>query len=254
MMLDRLKSVVKTVMSGDRQGTLGIHWIRKGEDTWLLSVLHDSVIQPAPTRFSKKIEILARDTNRLGPQPLWEGYEGNNIAGATRMPDGVRTSAHMGDFYSWLVEGWKPDTIVEFGTAFGVSGMYFLAGVETNQKGHLLTFDPNEVWRKLALVSLAGISNRFTSVAGTFEENVDRVLEGRSIDVAFIDAIHTREFVIPQLELVLARCNRTAIVILDDINFSDDMRACWKEVANDSRFASSVVIGERVGILEFLRS
>jgi len=253
MMLDRIKSVVQKVMSGDQHGTLDIHWIKKGEGSWLSSILQNSVIKPAPTRYSKKIENLARETNSLGPQPLWDGYAGNNIAGATRMPDGVRTNAQMGDFYSWLVEMWKPDMIVEFGTAFGVSGMYFLAGVEINQKGHLLTFDPNDVWRNLAVGCLAGISSSFTSIDGTFEENVDRVLEDRRIDIAFIDAIHTREFVIPQLELVLARCNDKAIVILDDINFSDDMRACWQDVAHDSRFVSSVMIGERVGILEFIR-
>ena len=39
------------------------------------------------------------------------------------------------------------------------------------------------------------------------------------IDMAFIDAIHTKEFVITQLDLVVARSNKNAIIILDGINF-----------------------------------
>jgi predicted O-methyltransferase YrrM len=252
-MLGRIKRVVKKLIAGDKDRILTLHWVKKGEDTWLARQLQGTFIKPTRSPFSKKIENLARETNKAGPQPVWEGYEGNNIAGPTRMPEGVRTNPPMGDFYTWLVQMWKPETIVEFGTAFGVSGMYFLAGLETNQKGHLLTFDPNDVWRKLALGCLGGISTRFTSISGTFEENVDTALADRSIDIAFIDAIHTSEFVIPQLELVLARCNTKAIIILDDINFSDNMRACWNQVANDSRFVSSVALGARVGVLEFIR-
>jgi predicted O-methyltransferase YrrM len=252
-MFGRIRRVVKKIINGDQDRQLTLSWVKKGKGTWLPSQLQDAVIKPARTLFSNKIEKLAKETNKLGPQPLWQGYAGNNIADATRMPEGVRTNAPMGDLYTWLVQKWQPETVVEFGTAFGVSGMYFLAGLETNQKGHLLTFDPNDVWRKLAVGCLTGISKRFTSVPGTFEENIDTALADNSIDLAFIDAIHTREFVIPQLELVLARCSSKAVIILDDINFSDNMRACWNEVANDSRFVSSVAIGARVGLLEYIR-
>lgn len=251
IMLACIKHVVKKLAGKDTR--LPVLWVKKGQGTWLESHFRHASVKPADSPFSPKIEKLAYDTNELGPQPLWEGYKGNNDLGATRMPAGVRTHPLMGNLYTSLVQMWKPETIVEFGTAFGVSGMYFLAGLETNQKGHLLTFDPNDVWRKLAVNCLSNISKRFTSIAGTFEDNVDLALGSRTIDIAFIDAIHTREFVISQLELVVARCSAKALIILDDINFSDDMRACWNEVANDSRFASSVAFGARVGILEFIR-
>jgi predicted O-methyltransferase YrrM len=132
--------------------------------------------------------------------------------------------------------------------------MYFLAGLETNGKGKLLTFEPNETWRRMAVACLEKIGTRFISTAGTFEATIDEVLPaGESIDLAFIDAIHTRAFVMPQLERVVARCSDHALVILDDINFSDDMRDCWNQVARDPRFVSSVALGQRVGILEYAR-
>ena len=101
----------------------------------------------------------------------------------------------MGRFFSWLVTNRRPSVIVEFGTAFGVSGMYWLFGLESNGGGTLLTFEPNDVWARIAEANLVAIGRRFELTVGTFEENIDRNLSpGERIDIAFIDAIHTSEF------------------------------------------------------------
>ena len=230
---------------------IAVHWTHRGEHSRLARHLGRHTVRPPASEASTVIESLAQETNRLGPQPLWSGYEGNNIGGPTRMPDVVRTAATMGALYTSLVQALRPHIVVEFGTAFGVSGMYFLAGLEANQHGRLLTFDPNDVWRNAALGNLARISNRFESVLGTFEDSIDAVLpQGHRIDLAFIDAIHTPEFVQPQLELVVERSADGAVIIIDDINFSGEMRACWQRIAEDNRFVSSAALGGRVGILE----
>lgn len=249
-MLDVAKRTLKEFFGHETSVT----WVKQAEGSWLAQHLQGAALRPAGTAVSGRIEKLAEQTNRMGPQPLWEGYAGNNIGGTTRMPAGVRTTVVMGNVYSWLVQTWQPEVIVEFGTAFGVSGMYFLAGLEANGKGKLLTFEPNETWRRMAVDCLEQIGTRFVSTAGTFEAMVDTVLPaGERIDMAFIDAIHTSAFVMPQLERVVARCSDHALVILDDINFSDDMQACWSRVSRDARFVSSVALGQRVGILEYAR-
>ena len=129
--------------------------------------------------------------------------------------------------------------------------MYFLSGIEANGKGELLTFEVNKEWAELAGKNLVQISKKFKLTVGTFEDNIDACLEKDSrIDLAFIDGIHTKEFVIPQLEIVVKHCNKGAIIILDDIDFSDNMAECWAEVSVDQRFSSSLKLGNRVGILE----
>ena len=228
-----------------------INWVRREENSWLAQEFNNQSVTPKRTTYSSKIEELASQTNKSGPQPLWEGYGDNNLFGPTRMPDAVRTEANTGDLYTALVASRKPDFVVEFGTAFGVSGMYFLSGLEQNNKGRLLTFEPNEVWAKMAKRNLSQISDRFNLTIGTFEENVGNCLPSDCcIDMAFIDAIHTKEFVIPQLEIVIANSRSKAIIILDDINFSDSMRDCWHDVSADERFSSTAALGHRVGILE----
>ena len=44
----------------------------------------------------------------------------------------------------------RPEIIVEFGSGFGVSGMYFAAGLEDNQSGHLYSFEINDEWADVA--------------------------------------------------------------------------------------------------------
>jgi predicted O-methyltransferase YrrM len=229
---------------------IAINWIKK-DSSWISQQFSGNSIKPNLNIYSQKIENLAQKTNSLGAQPLWEGYGDNNIGGSTRRPDGVRTPAIIGDLYTYLVQQRKPEIVVEFGTAFGVSGMYFLAGLNINNKGKLLTFEPNEVWAKLARNNLSEISNKFELTIGTFEENIDKVLpKNQSIDIAFIDAIHTKEFVMSQLDIVVSRSSSKAIIILDDINFSDSMKECWKEVSTDSRFSGSAIFNNRIGIVE----
>jgi predicted O-methyltransferase YrrM len=230
-----------------------VRWVRKTERSWLAGQFDGDFIRSEPTAYSLEIESLARETNALGPQPLWEGYAANdaNAGGSTRTPDKVRTAAAIGDLFTSLVIQRRPRTVVEFGAAFGVSGMYFLAGLEANGAGTLLTFEPNRTWARRAENNLKSIGNKFTLTVGTFEDHIDACLApGQRIDLAFIDAIHTKQFVIPQLELVLARSSSKALVILDDIDFSPDMRECWREAAADGRFSSALELGNRAGVLE----
>lgn len=250
-MINNLKYKLKPYLITRVGRKLPLHWIKKDQDSWLAQSFTKNIFVPPINSDCIKIEKIAEQTNRKGNQPLWEGYVGNNIGGSSRMPNTVRSVPAIGNLFAYLVKNIKPEIIVEFGTAFGVSGMYFLAGLNSNKKGSLLTFDPNKVWAELAKENLSQISDRFKLTIGTFEENIDKMLlDNQYIDIAFIDAIHTKEFVIPQLEIVLSKSKKGTIIILDDINFSVDMKDCWKEVSNDDRFVSSLSFGDRVGVLE----
>lgn len=212
-------------------------------------------IETTRSSFSSKIDQIIAETNELGEQPLWDGYGKHNLFGPTRTPNLVSTPAWAGELYTSLVCKKNPKIVVEFGSAFGVSGMYFLAGLEQNNNGLLLTFEPNASWASVAKRNLSQIGSRFSLVTGTFEQNIAHSLpQGKAIDLAFIDAIHTKSFVITQLELVISNSAPGAIIILDDINFPGDMNECWELVSRDSRFSASATLGDnKAGILELRR-
>lgn len=204
----------------------------------------------------KQIEDRAAATEALGPQPLWDGYA--NVAGypgaaqnSTRTSGQVRSSAATGRLFTWLARQRAATIIVEFGTAFGVSGMYWLAGLGDSPGVRLLTFEPNAIWADIARRNLASVSDRFELTVGTFEECIDSVLAmNQRIDIAFVDAIHTSPFVSRQFDILLPKMAANALVLFDDIDFSADMAACWDSIARHPRVLAAATFGRRLGIVE----
>ena len=231
-----------------RSRRIDIKFVRKGG--WLEQKLRPG-LKPSRLPVHELIEQRADEAAAAGPRPLWEGYqEVANYPRATigsRTSDQVRTKSATGQMFTWLASAVGDPTIIEFGTAFGVSGMYWLAGIG---EGHLYTFEPNEDWANYAAGNLAAISPRHTLTRGTFEENGPDVIKARSADIAFIDAIHTSEFVYSQFEILKPLMKNHALILFDDINFSDDMRQCWTNIASSKDLTASATLNSRVGIIE----
>ena len=168
-------------------------------------------------------------------------------------PTRWRSSADAGDLYSWLVQQRAPKTVVEFGSAFGVSGMYFAAGLEGAGAGHLYTFDINSGWADIAERNIRLISNRFTMTRGAFEDHVEMVVRA-PVDLALVDGIHTYEFVIRRYRILKPRMARGGIILLDDIDFPKPgarMREVWEEIAAERAVIAAAEIQNRLGLIEF---
>ena len=150
------------------QTQVSLAWLKVGG--WLGAHLTGSVPH-APRK--RHIEAVAVATDQLGPQRLADEY---GEPGGERTPAVVRSSSAAGDVYAWLAQQRRPATIVEFGTAFGVSGMYFAAGLEAAGSGHLYSFEINREWADIAERNVRSVSNRFTLTRGSFEGCVTDVL------------------------------------------------------------------------------
>ncbi len=232
-----------------------IEWIKAPwYDKFSLSSLRNSFPGPAITTPSPPDDLAIRTrikrTGRLGYLPLWEGY---GEAAGMRASYMVSSQLAVSRFFTELTKMVRPKIIVEFGTAFGVSGMHWLSGLKQNKQGHLYTYEVNQEWAAIARKNLEAISpRRFTLTAKTFEDSVDVTLKNKKISIAFIDGIHKPEWVFPQYELIRARLEKGGIIILDDINFTDDMRACWDTLVRTSgaRYAATINNG-RIGLLHF---
>lgn len=252
-----LKSVARRFLP---EQALSLAWVRRDPASWLPQHLPERAIKLPETRAHREFEKIAAAINRRGAQPLWDGYRDAYRKDATvpwanaammRTPDQVRTHPHMGRLFAWLAEQRRPRLIVEIGTAFGVSAMYWASGLQRAGGGRLLTFDPNAVWRDIAAAHLSAFGPMVEIVPGTFEDKIDAHLRGQKISLAFVDAIHTQEFVTAQIGILLTRMEPNGIIVLDDISFSDGMRGCWTQWSGDRRVRASVVVDDRVGILEF---
>jgi predicted O-methyltransferase YrrM len=222
---------------------LNLRWVKRGG--WLGRTLRETV-PPAPRK--RTIEAIADATNALGAQRLAAEY---GEPGATRTPAVVRSASYSGDLYAWLVQRRRPSIIVEFGSAFGVSGMYFVAGLDAVQHGRLYTFELNGDWAAIAERNIRSVSGRFTLTRGAFEDHVDVV--PAAIELALVDAIHTREFVLQQFAILKPRLANGAIVAFDDIDFKNPgarMREAWEEIAADPAVVAAVEVRGRLGLVE----
>jgi Methyltransferase domain len=234
---------------GNQHG-LHVQWVRRGGRIAAL-IPRRSYEPPIRPEF-ERVEELARQTDAVGRLPLWDGYrtlEGyGRLVTSDRAPSQVRSNARAGRCFAHLASELQPKLIVEVGTAFGVSGMYWLLGMR-GSGGRLITFDPNEAWVEIARRNLETIGGSYESVCGTFEENL-AMIQG-PVDMAFLDAIHTDGHVSRQFELIVERSSSNAVVVVDDVNFSGgDMERCWKHLSLDSRVSGSVLLSGRVGVLE----
>jgi predicted O-methyltransferase YrrM len=234
-------------MFGQTTGSqLDVRWKKRGG--WLGTSLVDRV-QAAPRK--KDIEAAASATNSLGPQLLAPEY---GEVGGTRTPGVVRSSSECGDFYAWLIQQRAPDTVVEFGSAFGVSGMYFAAGLEAAQCGHLYSFEINHEWAEIAERNIRSISARVTLTREVFEDQFAAVVPG-TVDLALVDGIHTREFVMRQFDVLRPRMTRGGLIIFDDINFEKPnarMAEAWHEIVGTPDVVGAVELGGRVGVVELV--
>jgi predicted O-methyltransferase YrrM len=224
---------------------LQLRWRKRAG--WLGANLRERVPQ-APRK--RHIEAVARSTNGLGTQRLDEAY---GETGGMRLPDEVRSSADLGDLYAWLVRTRRPATVVEFGSAFGVSGMYFASGLVAANHGHLYSFEMNREWADIAERNIRSIGDCVTLTRGTFEDHVDTVVKA-PIDLALVDGIHTYDFVTAQYRALGSRMPAGGVIAFDDIDFKRRadarMREAWDEIATDRHVAAAVEVNGRVGIVE----
>jgi predicted O-methyltransferase YrrM len=200
---------------------------------------------PAPHK--ERIEALAAANNeRLGPQRLATEYELPDVKYTVR---DVSSPPMQGDLYAWLVAHRRPETVIEFGSGFGVSGMYFAAALEENEFGHLYSFEINDEWADVAERAIAAFSSRFTLTRGAFEDHVDAV--GGRIDLALVDGIHTYDFVMKQWQILQPRMSPGGLVLFDDISYGQGMREAWLEIARSAHIvAGAVEFQNRLGLIE----
>lgn len=241
-----------------RRSRLAATVVRADPASWAAPNLM-AACDAAPRELLDWIGQRVRQARDHGPQSLWEGYRGltgyplDVAPGATRTSVQVSIGPEIGKLLVGVALQRRPRLIVEVGTGFGVSGMYLLAALEAIGGGRLVTFEPNQALVDIARGNLASIGTRFEVVGTTLEDGLAALdARGERLDIAFVDGIHTSAVVLNQVEMLTLRSSPGALIFLDDIDFSADMRSCWTTLAGNGRYGAAIDLG-RVGVLEIRR-
>jgi len=130
----------------------------------------------------------------------------------------IPISAEGGKLLYALVRSARPDTVVEFGTSFGISTIYLAAGVTDNGTGHVIgtELSPRKVQAARSNLAAAGVSAAATIIPGDARQTLAEV--PGPIGMVLLDG--WKQLCLPVLHLLEPRLAPGAVVAADDITFA----------------------------------
>ena len=154
------------------------------------------------------------------PPPLPKGF--SFTSGSARERSDATASVHMpissagGNLLYALVRASRPNTVIEFGTSFGLSAIYLAAAAADNGTGHVFTTELSAGKIEAAQKNFleAGIADYVTILAGDALDTL-RDIPG-PIGLVLLDG--WKDLCLPVLKLLEPRLAAGALVVADDID------------------------------------
>lgn len=130
-----------------------------------------------------------------------------------------------------MVRYYQPHYVVELGTSVGLSAAYLASGSDSSV---VLTGEGNDALAMLARRNLQSLQiDRVQVVTGNFDNTLP-VMAGSipQVDFAFIDGNHRKVPTLKYFGELQARSSADAILVFDDIHWSEEMEEAWMEIKN----------------------
>jgi predicted O-methyltransferase YrrM len=151
-----------------------------------------------------------------------------------------------------LVRSLRRENALELGTCLGVSAAYQAGAMELNGKGALTSLEGAPALADISRRHLdgLGLGGRVAIVRGRFSDTLPAVLRDRGpFDFVFIDGHHDGNATRAYCDQIQPHLAPGAVVVFDDIDWSDSMKRAWGQLAADPRFGVTVDLG-RLGVAQ----
>lgn len=138
-----------------------------------------------------------------------------------------------------IVKYYKPDNILEFGTAAGISTVYIKSG---NPISNMITLEGCANLAAKANESFNELGFKKLNIAvGDFDSTLKDVLQKlKKLDFVFFDGNHRKEPTLRYFEKCMQFSNESSIFVFDDIHWSKGMESAWEYIKNDSRVSITI--------------
>ncbi len=137
--------------------------------------------------------------------------------------------AFQSQFLFRLIQHYKPNTMLEFGTSLGITALYQAL---PNKESQFITLEgcPNIASIAQGNFDFAEVKNIDLKV-GEFGKTLNIALDSlKSLDYVFFDGNHKKEPTLEYFQKCLSLSHEHSIFIFDDIHWSDGMEAAWDEI------------------------
>lgn len=144
-------------------------------------------------------------------------------------------------------EGREGLRIVELGTSLGITTAYLASA---DSRDHVLTFEGCHDVAEMARLNWSKLGLRNIECV---EGNIDDTLQAHiaeQVDVAFIDANHTREATLRYFDILAQRTDRKSVIVIDDIHYSREMGQAWKDICSRPAVACTMDL-QKMGLVFF---
>lgn len=136
-----------------------------------------------------------------------------------------------------------PATCIELGTALGISSAYLAAGLRLGEGGRLVTLEGCDGLARRAATSLSGLGLDVDVRSGLFSETLPAALEDSApVRLAFVDGHHQEGPTLQYFAELLPALTDPAIVVFDDIRWSDGMQRAWARLAEHEAVRVAVAL------------
>jgi predicted O-methyltransferase YrrM len=146
-------------------------------------------------------------------------------------------------FFYQLTKSKNIVKVLEIGTNLGVSGQYFIKALKNKKKSKFITLEGVKGLCEIADQRLTTISNDqdFEVIHGLYDQTlISEINKEIHFNLLFIDGNHRYDATLKYFELLKKNIADRALVIFDDIHWSEGMRKAWQEIITQRGIVFSV--------------
>lgn len=142
-----------------------------------------------------------------------------------------------------LAESRRPRRILELGTSLGLTTVYLsyacpdaeIFSIEGSQSISSVAFKLQEKFK----------CKNINLITGKFEAMLPKLIsEQKPFDFVFIDGHHDERATLNYFNLLVESCSEEALLIFDDINWSDGMQRAWQKIKEHEKVTLSIDLFE----------
>ncbi len=138
-----------------------------------------------------------------------------------------------------LVKYYKPETIIDIGTSFGITTAYLAAAT---QNSTVYTLEGSENIAAIAAKTFANLEfKNIHLIEGNFHEQLPALLSKiGQVDFCLVDGNHSKEPTLQYFEWLLKMGHANSIFVFDDIHWSAGMEEAWLKIKEHETVTLSI--------------